>query len=321
MQRSLKFISFLLLITVVLFTGGCAGKEQAPLKIKLGMLPIADNLPFWVAEEKGYFKEAGLDVELVPFPSALERDSAFAAKQIDGAVGDLLAVAAMQNSGTKVKAVAVAQGITPGENRFGILSAPNSGIKKVVQLKNVPIAMSLNTINEFITDGLLLSAGFNQDEIKKTAIPKLPVRLDALLNGTVKAAVLPDPFATLAEQRGANLVLDNTKNTVSPTVLMVRQEALDKNLAGIKKLMQAYTKAVSDIQSKPEQFDNILVEKARVPKQLLDNKENKLKFHFSQPVLPAAQDVEKVVKWMVDHKLLKSNLSYQDLVDARVLEK
>jgi NitT/TauT family transport system substrate-binding protein len=117
----LLFLFFMLAAGLVL--GGCGGSE--PAKIRLGMLPIADNLPFWVAEQKGYFKDAGLNVELIDFPSALERDSAFVARQIDVGVGDLLAVAVMNNSGTGVKAVAIAQGIKPGENRFAVLSHPN----------------------------------------------------------------------------------------------------------------------------------------------------------------------------------------------------
>ena len=36
----------------------------------IGFWPIASGLPFYVAIEKGYFKEAGLDVEPLKFASA-----------------------------------------------------------------------------------------------------------------------------------------------------------------------------------------------------------------------------------------------------------
>lgn len=308
-----------MVILAGLMLTGCGSNE--PVKLTLGMLPIADNLPFWVAEQKGYFKEEGLNIELVDFPSALERDSAFVAKQIDAGVGDMLAVATMNNSGTKVKAVAVAQGVKPGENRFAVLSAPNSGITAPEQLKNQPIAMSLNTVNEYITDQLLTDKGLAGEEIKKTAIPKLPLRMEALMNGTVKAATLPDPLATLAEIKGAHLIVDNTENTVAQTVVIVRQETLDKNMAAMKKLMKAYSRAVSDILSEPGGYNEILIQKARVPKELLTGKESRLKFNYSQPVLPPAEETEKVVRWMTGHKLLKNSLSHEDLVDGRLLEK
>ena len=319
MFKSVKWFSLVLILSLFTILVGCSDKQ--PAKLKLGMLPIADNLPFWVAEQKGYFKAEGLEVELIDFPSALERDSAFGAGQIDGAIGDLLAVAAMNNAGTKVKAVAVGQGIEPGENRFAVLAAPNSGITSAEQLKNQPIAMSLNSIIEYITDQLLLSLGLKAEYIKKTAIPKLPVRMEALMKGTVKAATLPDPMATLAEMGGAHLIADNTKETVAPTVVIVRQETLDGNLEGMQKLMKVYAKAVSDIQEDPGQYNDILVQKAKVPQELLADNTQKLKFHYSQPELPATEDIDKVVQWMLDHDLLKDKLSYEQMVDGRVLEK
>nr|WP_315990588.1 MetQ/NlpA family ABC transporter substrate-binding protein [Desulforamulus aquiferis] len=299
----------------MLFAGGC-GQEST--KLKVGMLPIADNLPFWVAEQKGYFKEEGIEVELIAFPSALERDSAFTAKQIDAGIGDLIAVATMNNAGTKVKSVAVAQGISPGENRFAILAAPNSDIKSVEQLKNVPIAMSLNTINEYITDRMLTEKGLSQEDIKKIAVPKLPVRFDALMGGTVMAATLPDPMATLAEIGGAHLIADNSKNTLAQTVVIVRQETLDKNDIDIEKLMKAYSRAVSDIQRNPDQFNDILMEEAKIPKNLLSSG-NQLRFIYSAPELPKEEDVDAVIEWMLEHDLLKNKLTYGDMVYGKVL--
>lgn len=323
-----KTISIVIILTLFVFVAaGCSGnkqpsgqQDQQMPELKVGMMPITDNLPFWVAEQKGYFEEEGIKVELINFPSALERDSAFTAAQIDAGVGDMLAVAAMNNAGTGVKAVSVAQGATPGENRFGIFSAPNSGINSPEQLKNVPIAMSLNTINEYITDRLLIAEGLQPDEIKKNSIPKLPQRLEALLKGNVQAATLPDPFATLAEIKGANLVIDNTKNTVAETVIIVRQETLDTNLEAVKKLVQAYSRAVEDLQTDPMQYEELLVEKVRVPEEVLNSKEHSLALHFTALQLPDETGVNEVIRWMSEHGLLERNFEYQDLVDTSVLE-
>ena len=45
---------------------------QSTPKIRIGYWPIAAGLPFYAALEKGYFKEAGLDVEGVKFASAAQ---------------------------------------------------------------------------------------------------------------------------------------------------------------------------------------------------------------------------------------------------------
>lgn len=302
---------------------GCSSPKAAPeiAHVKVGMMPITDNSPFWVAEQQGYFKDEGIQVELVPFPSAIERDSAFAAGQIDAGIGDLLAVAAMNNSGTAVKAVSVGQGAAPGENRFAILSAPDSGITKPEQLANVPIALSLNTINEYITDNLLTAEGLKQDEIKTTNMVKLPIRFEALLNGSVKAATLPDPFATLAEIKGAHLIVDNSKNIVAQTVVIVRQETLDQNIEGVKKLMQAYDRAVKDLSADPEKYEQLIAEKARIPGEVMSSQEHPLQLHFSEPQAPDQAGVEQTISWMKDHGLLQKDFQYGDLVDERIIKK
>lgn len=301
-----KFLALILIMSAGLLAAcnGQEAKQDAP--IKFGVLPIIDNLPFWVAEERGYFADEGVDVELVPFDSAMERDSAISAQQVDGALGDILALAALNGGGVPAKAVAVGQGVTPEEGRFALLSAPGSGITRPEQVKNVEVAVSLNSIIEYVTDKLLLSQGFTGEEIKKTAIPKIPARLEALLSGQVQAAVLPDPPAAIAELNGANLVLDDTVENISQTIIYFRQDTLENKQEEVKALMKAYTRAVEDIQNEPGAFNHILTEKARVPQDLLDQPgKTGLEIVFSAPELLAEKDIREVVQWMQKHDLLE----------------
>ncbi|MGQ9823895.1 MAG: ABC transporter substrate-binding protein [Desulfotomaculales bacterium] len=320
---------FIFLLITAALTGAAGGCGHGPdegrsgpgqVKIRLGMLPIIDNLPFWVAQEKGYFQDAGLDVELIPFPSAVERDSALTAGKIDGGVGDLLAVAALRNAGTQVKAVSLAMGARPGESRFAVLSSPDSGIRTVEQLKNVEIAVSLNSIIEYATDKLLQHQGLKAGEIKKVSIPKMPVRLEALLTGKVKAATLPDPLATLAVIRGAHIIADTMNDNVAQTVIIINEDLLAKNLPAAKKLMNAYARAVGDIRANPAAFAGTLAQKANVPEEVLTNKEHRLPVNFSAPRLPSRQDVQEVVDWLKARNLIEKPLQYEEMVDGRVIE-
>jgi NitT/TauT family transport system substrate-binding protein len=328
MFKKMKFVprAGLIALVLVFLTLACGQrpeqirKEQEQVKIRLGVLPIVDNLPFWLAQEKGYFQTADLEVELIPFPSAVERDSALAAHKIDGAVGDLLAVAALSDAGIPLRAISVVMGIKPGESRFAVLSAPDSHIRTPEQLKDVEIAMSLNSIIEYTTDKLLGHQGLKANEIKKVSIPKMPVRLEALLKGTVKAATLPDPLATLAVIKGAHIVADTLNDNVAQTVLMVQKDLLDKNLPAAQKLMNAYSRAVFDIQANPSGFQHILIEKARVPEEVLTSKEHRLPVNFSAPQLPVRKDVREVLDWMQERNLLKQSFRYEDLVDEQVLK-
>jgi NitT/TauT family transport system substrate-binding protein len=290
-----------------------SAQSARQMAIRLGMLPIIDNLPFWVAREKGYFKDEGIAAELIFFPSAVERDSAFTARRIDAGIGDLLAVAALHEAGINLKAISIAMGSKPGESRFAVLSAPASAIRTPDQLKNVKIAVSLNSIIEYTTDRLLQHKGLKPSEIKKISVPKMPLRLELLLRGKVSAATLPDPLATLAIMKGAHVIADTMNDNVSKTVVMVQQDFLAGNPAAVKKLRAIYRRAIADIKADPSACKELLAKQARVPPEVLNSTGVKMPLNFSAPRLPSRSEVNDVLSWMKERKLLDKPLKYEDI--------
>lgn len=305
-----KITFFLLGALLGIMLTGCQVKKESP-KIKIGVLPIVDSLPFVVADEKGYYRAEGLDVELVSFASAVERDSALQARGIDGTLGDVLAVASLNQGGVSAKIVSLGLGETGQEGRFAILAAPGSGIKTPAQLRQIPIAVSLNSIIEYVTDNLLLESGLKSEQIKKESIPKIPVRYEMLMNGQIKAACLPDPLAALAESRGASLVMDDSASNLSQTVIYFRSDFIDKDSGNITKFLKAYALAVKDINENPNAYKGILADKVRISPETLSvyNVE-----HFPAPQMPDKNQLEKVVGWMVAKGLLNKSLTYEELV-------
>src|SRR5438309_1603853 len=59
-------------------------RAQASPKIRIGYWPVAAGLPFFAAVEKGYFKEAGLDVEPLKFAGAQQVMEAMLSGRSDG---------------------------------------------------------------------------------------------------------------------------------------------------------------------------------------------------------------------------------------------
>ncbi|HOV80442.1 MAG TPA: MetQ/NlpA family ABC transporter substrate-binding protein [Bacillota bacterium] len=307
-KKQMKAILAVFAIVLAVTSSGCT--QNSGEKIQIGLLPIADALPFYVAEEKGYFRAEGLNVELVTFQSAVERDSAMQAREIDGSIGDIVAVAALNNSGTQTKIVSLGLGESGREGRFAVVSPPGSGLVRPEQLKNVPVAISTNSIIEYVTDNLLLEKGLKPDEIKKEAIPKIPVRYDLLMKGQIRAACLPDPYAALAESRGANLVADDTESNLSQTVIYFRNDFLEKNGKETVLLLKAYAKAARGINENPAQYRDLLIDKAKVPPEAVDVFRMD---HYPAPRLPEKEQVERVIRWMFDKGLLKNIPGYEDL--------
>ncbi len=301
-------------VLILLAASGCGKREDSVMKI--GLLPIVESLPFYVALDKGYFCEEGIAVELVIFESAVERDSAVQAGEVAGALGDILAAAALNNSGAPVKIVSLALGETGREGRFAILSSPGSGITSPEQLKNVPVSISTNSIIEYVTDNLLTEAGLRPDEIKKETIPKIPVRFNLLLENKIAAACLPDPQAAMAESKGARLVIDDTSSNLSQTVIYFSDKYLDKNSKSVVKFLNAYSRAAKDINDNPADYRDLLIEKARVPKEAIDIFTMD---HYPSPSLPEREQVGRVVNWMAAKGLIKTHFTYEDLTRTDLL--
>lgn len=286
--------------------------------VKIGVLPIEDNLPFYVAEKDGLYAKNGVQVQLVSFASAVERDTALQAGQIDGEVADMVAVALLKKMGTDVKIASIGLGATPKEGRFAILSSPKSVIKDVEGLKGATLGISQNSIIDYVSDQMLTDKGIPLTAVKKISIPKMPVRLDMLLSDQINAACLPDPLASLAQAKGAHLIVDDTYRNISQTVFLFRTKSIQENSVGIKAVINVYGTAGQALDQNPDQYRALFLEKAQVPTELKDSYKAPT---FSKLQLPTEEEINSVMKWMVEQKLIPQAYSYQELVDTSLLTK
>jgi len=324
-----RFAAALLVIGLLLITGCAAKSADQPAKpaasgtvsaapIKIGTLATQDSLPLWVAEQKGYFKDAGLtDVEIVPFQSAMELKTAFAAGAIDAMMTDIMVSANLNASGNKVVLPMIMLGATKEQGRFAIVGAPGSTFTSMTDLKGVPVGTASVTITEYVLDKLMEEAGVAATDVKKEEVVKVPVRFQLLMSGKLKAASLPEPFVSLAEKQGAKIVPggDDTKgkNNISQTVLAVNREftGTDSGAASVAALLTAWDKAVADINADPGSFRSTLVSKARLPKPLATDFAVST---YPTASAPAADQVQVVLDWMKAKGYLKAEVVPADLL-------
>jgi NitT/TauT family transport system substrate-binding protein len=297
-------------------TGSTASSAVAASPVRIGVLPTEDSLPLWVAEQRGYFATQGIPkVELVEFQSAQERDAAFASGAIDGFMGDIIASANL-NAGGKPNTIAtIMLGADQSQGRFGVAAAPKSGVTTLTALANVPVGTSSATIQEYVLDGLMAEAGVASSSVKVEEVKKVPVRFELLMAGKLKAAALPEPFLTLAEQGGAKIIADDTKAAanLSQTVLVFSNDYLTTpgGAKAVEGVLGAWDIAVNDINKAPNDYRALLVTKAKLPKPL----ETVYKVQvYPAHQLPAKPEVDAVLTWMKAKGYLKGDVTYEQLV-------
>ncbi len=302
----------MLMIAGTIFLAACGGggREEAA-KLTIGIMPDVDSIPFIVAQEKGFFKEQGVTVELVPFKSALERDSAMQGGKLDGAVSDVLAAAFARDGGFD----AVVGSLTTGS--YKLVAGRNETTATVEALKDKEVALSKNTVIEYLTDRMLAENGLAPGDIRKVVIPQIPVRMEMLTNGKIAAAVLPEPLATVAVKNGARVLAGSEQMGADIGVLVFAARAANGKEGEIRALYRAYDKAVDYIAAQPlESYLELLIAKGGFP----DSVRGALVLPaYKKAALPERRDVDAVVKWLYAKNLLKKTYGYEELVDGRYL--
>ena len=284
-----------------------AGSNKQNLQpITIGLMPDTDSVPFIIAQEKGYFKEEGLEVNLQQYKSAMDRDSALQSGNLDGAVSDILAVAFAKSGGFDVKVTSFTDG------SYKLIASKDSGIQDVKGLAGKDVSVSRNTIIEYVTDQILAKENMDGDSINKVIIPQIPTRLEMLQNGKLAAATLPEPMASIAVHNGCKYVTGADELGINPGVIMFTAKATDSKKAEIQAMYRAYNKAVAYLnQADRSEYIDLVIEKGGFPPAAKDA----LKLpKYHEAALPKESDVMDCLSWLKSKNLISESYSYKDLV-------
>jgi len=305
--KTTNWLSFLLILLIMAFPAVSSSGE----KLGFGILPVVDVLPLLVGQENGLFEKEGIDLELISFQSALERDAALQAGRLDGYFGDILNTVLLVQSGEQLKIIATAFHTHPRFRMFGIAVAPGSGITDPAGIKGKDVAISSATVIEYLLDQLLGTRNMSPKDVTKQEIKKIPIRLQMLLSGQVTAALLPEPLLTLAEANGAGVILDDRNLNTALTVLAVNLKNRPAIVALIPGFLKAYDAAVDMINENPSQFKELLITKTQFPMAVKDKYPVPV---FPARALPAEADVLAVQEWLLKNGLIKTRIPYASMV-------
>ncbi len=289
---------------------GTANSSPRNAPLKIGIFADADSLPLIVADTEGLFAQEGVNVELVRFSSAIERDSALQAGKIDGAVTDVLAVVLANQGGFPLRITSLTNG------RYGVAVAPGSAITSMQGLEGKDVAVSLNTIIHYFADWSAAHAGMNPSAMRLVPIPKMPVRLEMLLAGQLAAAVMPEPFLTEAKLRGARILVASDDSGLEAGVLAFPPLTLARSSAAIAGLYRAYWGAAQRINADAERYRSILVSSLSFP----DDAARAFVFpKYVKPRLPSQSSIESAEQWLLAKGLIKTAPAPSAIVDTSVV--
>ena len=297
-----------------------ANAEQNVEPITVGLMRIDDSFPFYVAEKEGLFEKHGVTVELQNFSSARDLSTALQGGELDALMTDPVVTALSLKGGTDVRIVAMALGAVPEEGHFLVISAPESGITSPEQLEGRNIAISNNTMMDYLVEQYENTLGLDKTAITTVNMPDLMLRTTTLLEGTeIDAAILPDPLAAYAVAEGANVVIDDTKldENFSQSVVTVTADAIQNNRAAVDAMLDAYNEAIELINANPDEYRTFALECANVPEALAETYPTP---SFTAESIPDEAAIAQVNSWMVERGLLDKAYTYTEMVDTSFIE-
>jgi NitT/TauT family transport system substrate-binding protein len=230
-------------------------------KVKIASLPNAHGLPVYLALEKGYFKDAGLDIELVRFEAPNQIIDALMQGNVDfshpgGATG-ITAIADFKNPG-KLKIYALAGGDDSTIQNDAILVKNDSTIKSIQDLKGKTLGIMAGTIQwQTIAREILAQNNLTYNQDVKIAEVALGLQAQALASGDMDATLIIEPVPTVVKAKGFGKELITyaaAKYIANPFYAgagILRVDFAKKNPNTTKKVLDVIAKATDEINQNP----------------------------------------------------------------------
>lgn len=297
-----KLVATLTLIPTLMLAG-CSTSSNAPeetLSLKIGVMPAVDTAPIYLAEEKGYFDELGLDLTIELFNNAGDRQTALQTHAIDGAMTDLIAVATNINGGFDLKATTLTDGVFP-------VLVP-AGYEETPEIK---VAMMEVSVSNFLIDEWL----GDDYTIEKVFINDIPARLEMIKSGQVDMGLFPEPMASNGAANGdLEKRIYTPEDGICPNVMAFTDKALTEKEEAIARFHEGYNKAAQDLMENPDEARTLLIEKLNLNPAIQDDI---ILPTYSLAHLPEEAYIQKIMDWSSETLNQELNLVPSNLIEGK----
>lgn len=274
--------------------------------LKVGLVPTFDCLPFYIAKEKGLYDSIKANIAFYTYGAAMDADTAFTGKFIDGICTDLCHAAALSSKGYNLNVIAGTYG------RQVLVGSQSVRIRKMKDLKERMIAIARGDQSKLLLLAMLKKNRIGNDITYLPQINNIQIRYTMLCNGQIDAAVLPEPYAIMAEAQKNKKLSDNDDIGLNLSCLIVKGRAQKHKNEDIRRLIMGYNMAVEEInKSKPKTFAGILKKYYKLPAAVADT----LRLpQFHKASVPSTGELKRAIGWMQSEGLIKKGFSGKGMI-------
>ncbi len=325
-----------IVLIAALLLSGCGGQAAPsggaqPVKLKIGYSVWVGYGPLFIARDKDYFKDEGLDIELVKVEDPKDRFAALSGKQLDGLVTTLDTMTLYWRSETPFAAIL---GLDESSGGDGIIVRKELNIASVKDLKGKKIGVNVGSVSHFFLDYLLQQNGLSDADASLVKMKQGDVPA-ALAAAQVDAGVTWEPHLSKAAKDANLAILTTSKDTPGLIVdaMVLRRDVLTANPGVATKLSRAWNKAVEYQKANPDDAAAIMQKglggfyekpddiKADLAGAKLFDKARNLEFFGGSGPGTAIGTTKFAIDLWTKQGQITTPLKAEDLVDGSGLEK
>lgn len=320
-------IPTLMLSALGLLSAACSGGGQEAPKdgdavvktvadsdaVSLALLPTVDCLPFYYAAEQGYFDRQGVKVNLLTFDAQTDCDTAIVGQT--GAVGvtnlPRAIMARQKYPGYKVVAAT--------DGSWALVAGGGLRLKKLSQLRLRTVGISRFSSSDYYAARAMTEAGVDADDALCPQINALELRASMLNEDQIDAAVLPEPFVTMARLNGHKVLRGFATDSVRTGCLALntavrRPKGFDEKLVAV---MRAYNMAVDALNARGKDgaalCRSVLVDQLKMPPAVADSLRLPA---YARMASPRTGDVEAARLFLVSRGQIGRNTTFGNMIDT-----
>jgi NitT/TauT family transport system substrate-binding protein len=231
---------WLLILVIVISSALPLKRADARIVVGVSTVNVA-FLPIYVTQDKGFFKDEGLDVLVVMFNAGATNLQALIGGDVQIMAGGVPETVLARASGIDIKNFWAISNVMP----FQIYGSPS--FKSLKDSRGKKFAISrFGSLSEFLTRSSVRRFGVDPKEITMLQIGATPARFTTLVGGMVDATVLWFPVTERAKAAGFNMLFDLKElyPEWSNVGFIAREPWLAKEKEQATKFLRAYQRGV-----------------------------------------------------------------------------
>ena len=329
MRKHLGFFHFGFLLALI---GGVAVAALAsPGSATAETVRIAHSTwvgygPLYVARDKGFFKNRGIDVELIVMEDPKDRFPAMLADKIDMIASTVDTGILYLKKPDQFKYVVA---IDDSDGGDGIVALKD--VNSISDLKGKSVAVSEGSVSEFYLNVLLEKAGLKESDLK-TVNMAAPEAGAAFVAKKVDAAVTWEPWLSRGKQTdfGHLLVDSSTTPGLITDVVTATTDYVDKHPKETKGVVDAWNEAVAYVRAHPDESNEIMAKGVggwlKDPKvfgetlsgiKFYGAEDNKTFFGTKEKPGPLKNTVQEAIDVWSSHGKLQVKVTPDDIIDYK----